>query len=73
MSTAKLTKTSIKSFYPRGTLAKKIGKPITTLENMLFRGVISPDAWVVELHRSQPLFDCERVEEIKRAINAYGL
>ena len=71
MSTDKFSKSSLKSFYPRGTLARKIGKPIPTLENMMFRGIIAPDAWVVEVHRSQPLFDCARLEEIKSAIEDY--
>jgi hypothetical protein len=38
---------------------------------MMFRGIIAPDAWVVEVHRSQPLFDCARLEEIKSAIEDY--
>ena len=71
MSIAKLTKSSVKSFYPRGTLARKIGKPIAIIENMLFRGIISPDAWIVEVHRTQPLFDCTRLAEIERAVESY--
>ena len=71
MSIEKFRKSNVKSFYQRGTLARKIGKPIGTLENMLFRGIISPDAWIVEVHRSQPLFDTARVAEIEHAINSY--
>ena len=71
MSTEKFRKSGAKSFYPRGTLARKIGKPIAIIENMLFRGIISPDAWIVEVHRTQPLFDCTRLAEIERAVESY--
>jgi hypothetical protein len=60
-----------KKFYTRTTLAKKLGKPVSTIERMLFRQVIIPDAWVVEISQSHPLFDASRLEEIKTAMEEY--
>jgi hypothetical protein len=60
-----------KKFYTRTTLAKKLGKPVSTIERMLFRQVLIPDAWVVETAQSHPLFDASRLEEIKTAMEEY--
>jgi hypothetical protein len=60
-----------KKFYTRTTLAKKLRKPVSTIERMLFRQVIIPDAWVVENSQSHPLFDAANLEEIKAAMEKY--
>ena len=60
-----------KKFYTRTTLAKKLGKPVSTIERMLFRQVIMPDAWVVETSQSHPLFDAAHLDDIKAAMEEY--
>lgn len=60
-----------KKYFTRTTLAKRLKKQVSAIERMLYRQVITPDAWVVDRSQSHPLFDVTRLEEIKVAIDAY--
>jgi hypothetical protein len=66
-----LRESTDKKFYTRTTLAKKLGKPVSTIERLLFRQVIVPDAWVVEISQSHPLFDAAHLDDIKVAMEEY--
>jgi hypothetical protein len=71
MHQGKVKKSSDPHFLSRTTLAKKLGKPVSTIERLLFRGVIVPDAWIIETSQSHPLFAVERVKEIEGTITRY--
>jgi hypothetical protein len=71
MVNGQLKESLAKKFFTRTTLAKKLKKPVSTIERMLFRQVIIPDAWVIEISQEHPLFDADKLEEIKIAMEGY--
>jgi hypothetical protein len=62
----------MKSVYlTRTTLAKRVNRPMTQIERMLFREVIEPDAWLIDGTQKQPIFFEARLQEIENAISDY--
>jgi hypothetical protein len=71
MHEEKVKKSRDPHFLSRTTLAKKLGKPVSTIERLLFREIIVPDAWIIETSQSHPLFNLDRLSEIEGAMDRY--
>ena len=62
----------IKKFYTRSGLAKALAVHSSTIEKLMWKEIIVPDAWIVRTSSLEdPIFDVARLEEMKAAKESY--